>query len=73
MGPKKGKGKEKGNSNESTQSPGGETKYPACIRAVTPSSVAITIHAKPGSKLASITGTYLITYLNYIQLLIYMC
>lgn len=57
MGPKKGKGKEKGNSNESTQCPGGETKYPACIRAVSPSSVAITIHAKPGSKLASITGT----------------
>ncbi|KAL8125253.1 uncharacterized protein LOC141716933 [Apium graveolens] len=52
MAPKKGKGKEKGNSNESTQSP---SKYPACIRAVTPSSVAITIHAKPGSKLASIT------------------
>ncbi|KAK1384359.1 UTP--glucose-1-phosphate uridylyltransferase [Heracleum sosnowskyi] len=52
MGPKKGKGKERG---ELIECSGGETKYPACIRAVTPSSVAITIHAKPGSKLASIT------------------
>ncbi|KAI3879572.1 hypothetical protein MKX03_011733 [Papaver bracteatum] len=32
-----------------------DTKYPACIRAVPPSSVGITIHAKPGSKIATIT------------------
>ncbi|GMH24499.1 hypothetical protein Nepgr_026342 [Nepenthes gracilis] len=30
-------------------------KIPACIRSITPSSVAITIHAKPGSKISSIT------------------
>ncbi|XP_077247545.1 uncharacterized protein LOC143887323 [Tasmannia lanceolata] len=29
--------------------------YPACIRLVSPSTVAITIHAKPGSKIATIT------------------
>ncbi|KAI3931765.1 hypothetical protein MKW98_012175 [Papaver atlanticum] len=32
-----------------------DTKYPACIRAVPPSSVGIIIHAKPGSKIATIT------------------
>lgn len=30
-------------------------KFPSCIRSVAPSSVAITIHAKPGSKSSSIT------------------
>ena len=30
--------------------------YPSCLRSVSSSSVAITIHAKPGSKIASITG-----------------
>lgn len=50
---KKRKAKAKPNAPaESTQS-----NFPACIRSVPPSSVAITIHAKPGSKLASITGT----------------
>lgn len=29
--------------------------FPSCIRSVPPSSVAITIHAKPGAKSASIT------------------
>lgn len=29
--------------------------FPSCLRPVPPSSVAITIHAKPGSKSASIT------------------
>ncbi|TKY73860.1 UPF0235 protein C15orf40-like [Spatholobus suberectus] len=29
--------------------------FPSCIRCVPPSSVAITIHAKPGSKSASVT------------------
>ncbi|KAG5035924.1 hypothetical protein AAZX31_04G196300 [Glycine max] len=29
--------------------------FPSCIRSVPPSSVAITIHAKPGSKSASVT------------------
>nr|GMD56527.1 UPF0235 protein C15orf40 homolog isoform X2 [Ipomoea batatas] len=51
------KGKNKGNSatesTQSTQSP--TSKYPACLRVVAPSSVAITIHAKPGSKFATIT------------------
>uniref|UniRef100_A0A7N0ZXM4 Uncharacterized protein n=1 Tax=Kalanchoe fedtschenkoi TaxID=63787 RepID=A0A7N0ZXM4_KALFE len=31
------------------------SKFPSCIRHVPPSSVAITIHAKPGSKVAAIT------------------
>lgn len=30
--------------------------FPSCIQSVPPSSVAITIHAKPGAKSASITG-----------------
>ncbi|KAK7316974.1 hypothetical protein RJT34_00826 [Clitoria ternatea] len=29
--------------------------FPSCIRCVPPSSIAITIHAKPGSKSASVT------------------
>nr|GMD49616.1 UPF0235 protein C15orf40 homolog isoform X2 [Ipomoea batatas] len=56
MAPSK-KGKNKGNSatesTQSTQSP--TSKYPPCLRVVAPSSVAITIHAKPGSKFATIT------------------
>ncbi|ESQ30585.1 hypothetical protein EUTSA_v10011860mg [Eutrema salsugineum] len=31
------------------------SSFPSCLRLVSPSSVAITIHAKPGSKSASIT------------------
>ncbi|AEE32399.1 putative YggU-like superfamily protein [Arabidopsis thaliana] len=31
------------------------SSFPTCLRLLTPSSVAITIHAKPGSKAASIT------------------
>ncbi|CAH9146185.1 unnamed protein product [Cuscuta epithymum] len=56
MAPSK-KGKTKGNSaTESTQCmPPSASKYPACIRVVAPSSVSITIHAKPGSKIATIT------------------
>lgn len=57
MAPTK-KGKGKGNSGESTQSqqaPVNATQFPSCLRLLPPSSVAITIHAKPGSKLATIT------------------
>ncbi|KAK4343644.1 hypothetical protein RND71_036738 [Anisodus tanguticus] len=39
----------------STQLTPSPAKFPGCIRAVPPSSVAITIHAKPGSKQATIT------------------
>lgn len=50
---KKGKAKAKSASPaEPTQS---DNNFPACIRSVPPSSVAITIHAKPGSKIAAIT------------------
>ncbi|KAK4760978.1 hypothetical protein SAY87_005871 [Trapa incisa] len=52
MAPAK-KGKVKLNSAESTQPPA--NSFPSCLRPVPPSSVAITIHAKPGSKSASIT------------------
>ena len=41
---------------ESIQSSVKSNNYPSCLRSVSPSSVAITIHAKPGSKIASITG-----------------
>ncbi|KAH7851798.1 hypothetical protein Vadar_016585 [Vaccinium darrowii] len=57
MAPTK-KGKGKGNSGESAQSqqaPVNATQFPSCLRLLPPSSVAITIHAKPGSKLATIT------------------
>ncbi|KAJ8422667.1 hypothetical protein Cgig2_004563 [Carnegiea gigantea] len=44
---------------ESTQSkskePVNNPKLPGCIRSVPPSSVAITIHAKPGSKISPVT------------------
>ncbi|XP_050381138.1 uncharacterized protein LOC126798263 [Argentina anserina] len=50
----KAKGKPTNAAAESTQS-SANNNFPACIRSVPPSSVAITIHAKPGSKLASIT------------------
>ncbi|XP_073147597.1 uncharacterized protein [Henckelia pumila] len=50
------KGKSKGISGQASHSPPiSAAKYPACIRSISPSSVAITIHAKPGSKLATIT------------------
>ncbi|KAK4416757.1 hypothetical protein Salat_2501200 [Sesamum alatum] len=53
MAPSK-KTKSKVNTADSNQPPS-NSKYPACLRAVPPSSVAISIHAKPGSKLATIT------------------
>lgn len=54
---KKGKTKAKANSTDSTQAskPDRSPKFPSCIRAVPPSSVAITVHAKPGSKIAAVT------------------
>ncbi|KAL2528162.1 hypothetical protein Fot_20763 [Forsythia ovata] len=54
MAPNK-KGKSKGNSADSIPPPPAAAKYPACIRLIPPTSVAITIHAKPGSKIATIT------------------
>ncbi|KAI3780411.1 hypothetical protein L2E82_10392 [Cichorium intybus] len=54
IGPTK-KGKAKAKSIESTPPLPSTTKYPACIRFIPPSSVAVTIHAKPGSKIATIT------------------
>ncbi|GFZ14350.1 hypothetical protein Acr_24g0005400 [Actinidia rufa] len=53
MAPSK-KGKGKGNPSESTHPPV-NNQFPSCLRFVPPSSVAITIHAKPGSKIATIT------------------
>ncbi|KAJ0637042.1 putative YggU-like superfamily protein [Helianthus annuus] len=47
---KKGKAKAK-----STEVPPSSNKFPACMRFIPPSSVAVTIHAKPGSKVATIT------------------
>ncbi|KNA12937.1 hypothetical protein SOVF_121760 [Spinacia oleracea] len=48
---KKGKANSVTESNRASQ----PKEYPSCLRAIPPSSVAITIHAKPGSKLSSIT------------------
>ncbi|GKV17217.1 hypothetical protein SLE2022_292010 [Rubroshorea leprosula] len=53
MAPAK-KGKAKVNLPDSTHSKS-DTKFPSCLRLVPPSSVAITIHAKPGAKSSSIT------------------
>ncbi|XP_008232003.1 PREDICTED: UPF0235 protein C15orf40-like [Prunus mume] len=52
---KKGKAKAKANPAESTQPVNPNNNFPTSIRYIPPSSVAITIHAKPGSKIASIT------------------
>ncbi|CAI9109022.1 OLC1v1008753C1 [Oldenlandia corymbosa var. corymbosa] len=55
MAPNK-KSKPKSKSTDPIPSPSAaQIKFPACIRSVPPSSVAITIHAKPGSKVATIT------------------
>ncbi|KAI5672598.1 hypothetical protein M9H77_12962 [Catharanthus roseus] len=55
MAPNK-KGKIKANSTVSTQSISpSQDKFPACLRSIPPSSVAITVQAKPGSKLAAVT------------------
>ncbi|XP_074308626.1 uncharacterized protein LOC141643383 [Silene latifolia] len=59
MGPRK-KGKASSESTKTNQQPKpseneNNPNIPGCIRSMPPSSVAITIHAKPGSKLASIT------------------
>ncbi|PON43473.1 hypothetical protein TorRG33x02_333670, partial [Trema orientale] len=54
MAPAK-KGKAKANKPPESEKPDHTTKYPSSIRTVPPSSVAITIHAKPGSKISSIT------------------
>ncbi|KAF3440560.1 hypothetical protein FNV43_RR18844 [Rhamnella rubrinervis] len=52
--PKKAKAKAKASQADSSTSPN-PTKFPSSIRSLPPSSVAITIHAKPGSKVSSIT------------------
>ncbi|XP_008245124.1 PREDICTED: UPF0235 protein C15orf40-like [Prunus mume] len=54
MAPAK-KGKAKANPTESTQPVNPNNNFPTSIRHIPPSSVAITIHAKPGTKIASIT------------------
>ena len=33
-----------------------EKEFPSCLRLMPPSTVAISVHAKPGSKVATITG-----------------
>uniref|UniRef100_A0A803PCL3 DUF167 domain-containing protein n=1 Tax=Cannabis sativa TaxID=3483 RepID=A0A803PCL3_CANSA len=53
---KKGKAKAHKPLSVPSPKPDQTTIFPSCIRSVPPSSVAITIHAKPGSKMASITG-----------------
>uniref|UniRef100_A0A0E0DKL8 Uncharacterized protein n=1 Tax=Oryza meridionalis TaxID=40149 RepID=A0A0E0DKL8_9ORYZ len=50
MAPGKQRGKAKG-----APPPPAAGGFPACLRLMAPSTVAISIHAKPGSKLATIT------------------
>lgn len=66
MAPAK-KGKSKAKSAGSTQSKikTNDENLPSCIRLVPPSSVSITIHAKPGSKSCSITGSFSIDSFNH--------
>lgn len=56
---KRGKSKPKGDAPAkpaaAAASSGGEG-FPGCLRLMPPSTVAISIHAKPGSKVATITG-----------------
>lgn len=53
------KGKAKAKSAGLTQSSDSvNSTFPLCIRFVPPSSVSITVHAKPGSKVSSITGPF---------------
>ncbi|MFS8023632.1 putative YggU-like superfamily protein [Helianthus anomalus] len=54
MAPAK-KGKAKAKSTEVPPAAPSSNKFPACMRFIPPSSVAVTIHAKPGSKVATIT------------------
>ncbi|GAA0146194.1 hypothetical protein LIER_06207 [Lithospermum erythrorhizon] len=53
MGPSSKKGKSRMRSTESKNT--SSSNYPACMRSIPPSSVSVTIHAKPASKLSSIT------------------
>ncbi|XP_068662136.1 uncharacterized protein [Aristolochia californica] len=53
MAPPK-RGKFKADTSASPQ-PTVASNFPACLRLISPSTVAITIHAKPGSKVATIT------------------
>ncbi|RWR86864.1 UPF0235 protein C15orf40 [Cinnamomum micranthum f. kanehirae] len=59
-GGKSGKGKsdDKKSSSSSSTSNDTTTSIPACLRLISPSTVSITVHAKPGSKLATITDTF---------------
>ncbi|XP_040379224.1 UPF0235 protein C15orf40 homolog [Oryza brachyantha] len=52
MAPGKQRGKAKGAPPPPAAAGGG---FPACLRLMPPSTVAISIHAKPGSKIATIT------------------
>ncbi|KAE8663640.1 UTP--glucose-1-phosphate uridylyltransferase isoform 1 [Hibiscus syriacus] len=54
MAPAK-KGKAKAQKAEPSRPSENDYKFPSSIRSVPPSSVAITIHAKPGAKSSSIT------------------
>ncbi|KAL0722987.1 hypothetical protein Bca4012_037586 [Brassica carinata] len=59
MAPAK-KGKKSNSATSTTAKPTADntSSFPSCLRLLAPSSVAITIHAKHGSKSASFTGTF---------------
>ncbi|GJN25961.1 hypothetical protein PR202_gb13851 [Eleusine coracana subsp. coracana] len=52
---KRGKAKPKGDAPAKPAAAGGGEGFPGCLRLMPPSTVAISIHAKPGSKIATIT------------------
>lgn len=53
---KRGKAKAKAPPAATANAGGGG--FPSCLRLMPPSTVAISIHAKPGSKVATITGRF---------------
>ncbi|TVU16690.1 hypothetical protein EJB05_40265, partial [Eragrostis curvula] len=59
MAPGKRRGKAKGDApakpSTAAAATAGGKEFPACLRLMPPSTVAISIHAKPGSKVATIT------------------
>ncbi|KAL5214074.1 hypothetical protein ABZP36_003226 [Zizania latifolia] len=55
MAPGKHRGKAKGNPPPVAPAAAAAGGFPACLRLMPPSTVAISIHAKPGSKIATIT------------------
>lgn len=70
--PKRGKAKGGSAAAASAVCPA-EIKFPGCLRLLPPSTVAITIHAKPGSKVATITGPSLSVKISVLSAIFSPC